>query len=134
MRRDQRKLPRSEKKLLTNMKPRDKRKMLPGKTTAEVADTTMTEIMATIDVITTVIIATRSKDTKRKTLTKTKEVSHMEKVAKRSVEETAIRTIEMTEIKSKKRRMLSLRRSPKKKCAKRSRRISKSLYSKSKTR
>lgn len=105
-------MPRSEKKLLTNMKPRDKRKMLPGKTTAEVADTTMTEIMATIDVITTVvIIATRSKDTKRKTLTtKTKEVSHMEKVAKRSVEETAIRTIEMTEIKSKKRRMLSLRR------------------------
>lgn len=128
-------MPRSEKKLLTNMKPRDKRKMLPGKTTAEVADTTMTEIMAMIDVTTVVIIATRSKDTKRKTLTtKTKEVSHMEKVAKRSVEETAIRTIEMTEIKSKKRRKLSLRRSPKKICAKRSERISKSLYSKSKTR
>lgn len=121
MRKGQRKLLRSEKKSQTNMKPRDRRKMLKGKTTE---DTTMM-VTTTIDVI-TVIIATRSKDTKRKTPTKTKEVSHMEKVAKRSVEIAT--TIEMTETKSKIRRKLSLKRSPKKTFAKRSRRTSKSSF------
>lgn len=121
MRKGQRKLLRSEKKSQTNMKPRDRRKMPKGKTTE---DTTMM-VTTTIDVI-TVIIATRSKDTKRKTPTKTKEVSHMEKVAKRSVEIAT--TIEMTETKSKIRRKLSLKRSPKKTFAKRSRRTSKSSF------
>ena len=62
----------------------------------------MTETTTT-GVITTVTIATRSRGTKRKTRATTKEVSHTEKVAKRSAE-TATRTTGMTGAKSKRRR------------------------------
>jgi len=126
--------------------------MLPGKTTDKEVeeDTTMTEMATTIGAVTTVIeiiatrIETRATDIKRRILEITevnavmKEVSDMEKVAKRSAIKTTIEMVEIeettTEIKGNLRRKLSLKRSPKKKWLKRSERISRSLFLKSKMR
>jgi len=140
--------------LLINTQPNRRGKMLPGKTTDKEVeeDTTMTEMATTIGAVTTVIeiiatrIETRATDIKRRILEITevnaamKEVSDMEKVAKRSAM-TVKTTIEMveieettTEIKGNLRRKLSLKRSPKKKWLKRSERISRSLFLKSKMR
>jgi len=138
--------------LLINTQPNRRGKMLPGKTTDKEVeeDTTMTEMATTIGAVTTVIeiiatrIETRATDIKRRILEITevnavmKEVSDMEKVAKRSAIKTTIEMVEIeettTEIKGNLRRKLSLKRSPKKKWLKRSERISRSLFLKSKMR
>jgi len=138
--------------LLINTQPNRRGKMLPGKTTDKEVeeDTTMTEMATTIGAVTTVIeiiatrIETRATDIKRRILEITevnavmKEVSDMEKVAKRSAIKTTIEMVEIeettTEIKGSLRRKLSLKRSPKKKWLKRSERISRSLFLKSKMR
>lgn len=138
--------------MLINTQPNRRGKMLPGKTTDKEVeeDTTMTEMATTIGAVTTVIeiiatrIETRATDIKRRTLEITevnavmKEVSDMEKVAKRSAIKTTIEMVEIeettTEIKGNLRRKLSLKRSPRKKWLKRSERISRSLFLKSKMR
>lgn len=138
--------------MLINTQPNRRGKMLPGKTTDKEVeeDTTMTEMATTIGAVTTVIeiiatrIETRATDIKRRILEITevnavmKEVSDMEKVAKRSAIKTTIEMVEIeettTEIKGNLRRKLSLKRSPKKKWLKRSERISRSLFLKSKMR
>lgn len=138
--------------MLINTQPNRRGKMLPGKTTDKEVeeDTTMTEMATTIGAVTTVIeiiatrIETRATDIKRRILEITevnavmKEVSDMERVAKRSAIKTTIEMVEIeettTEIKGSLRRKLSLKRSPKKKWPKRSERISRSLFLKSKMR